>query len=58
MTEAICAMIKWARNQPNVRKIIASTDKMNVDSYSILQKNNFIKSGETETLFNWQLKLK
>jgi RimJ/RimL family protein N-acetyltransferase len=57
MTEAVSAMIKWAKKQPNIRAIIASTDKTNVDSFSILQKNNFIKSGETETLYNWRLKI-
>jgi len=58
MTEAVSAMIKWAKKQPNINTIIASTNKMNVDSFSILQKNNFIKSGETETLFNWRLEIK
>jgi [ribosomal protein S5]-alanine N-acetyltransferase len=57
MTEAVSAMIKWAKNQPDIRTIIASTDKTNVDSFSILQKNNFTKSGETETLFNWRLEV-
>jgi [ribosomal protein S5]-alanine N-acetyltransferase len=57
MTEAVSAMIKWAKNQPDIRTIIASTDKTNVDSFSILQKNNFTKSGETETLFNWRLEI-
>ena len=57
MTEAVSAMIKWANKQPSIRTIIASTDKTNVDSYSILQKNNFRKSGETETLFNWRLEI-
>jgi RimJ/RimL family protein N-acetyltransferase len=57
MTEAVSAMIKWTKKQPNIRTIIASTDKTNVDSYSILQKNNFTQSGETETLFNWRLEI-
>jgi len=57
MTEAVSAMIKWAKKQPNIRTIIASTDKNNVDSFSILQKNNFTKSGETENLYNWRLRI-
>jgi RimJ/RimL family protein N-acetyltransferase len=57
MTEAVSAMIKWAKKQPNIRTIIASTGKTNVDSFSILQKNSFTKSGETETLFNWRLEI-
>jgi ribosomal-protein-alanine N-acetyltransferase len=57
MTEAVAGIIKWAEKQPNIRSIIASTDKSNIDSYSILERNNFIKSGETETLYNWRLKI-
>jgi RimJ/RimL family protein N-acetyltransferase len=57
MTEAVAGIIKWAEKQPNIRSIIASTEKSNTDSYSILVRNNFIKSGETETLFNWRLRI-
>jgi [ribosomal protein S5]-alanine N-acetyltransferase len=56
MTEAVKGAIHWARNQPKVKSIFASTDKRNVASFLVLQKNNFIKVGETETLFNWRLK--
>jgi len=55
MTEAVSGIIKWAKNQPNVISIIASTEKSNIDSYTILERNNFIKFGETETLYNWIL---
>jgi RimJ/RimL family protein N-acetyltransferase len=57
MTEAVAGIIKWAEKQPNIRSIIASTEKSNIDSYSILERNNFIKSGETETLYNWTLRI-
>ena len=57
MTEAVAGILKWAEKQPNIRSIIASTDKSNIDSYSILERNNFIKSGETETLYNWRLRI-
>ena len=57
MTEAVAGMIKWAEKQPNIRSIIASTEKSNIDSFSILERNNFIKSGETETHFNWRLRI-
>jgi len=57
MTEAVSGMIKWAEKQPDIKSIIASTGKTNFDSFSILERNNFIKSGETESLFNWVLKL-
>ena len=57
MTEAVGGIIKWAEKQPNIRSIIASTGKSNIDSFSILERNNFIKSGETETLYNWRLRI-
>ncbi len=58
MTEAVGGMISWAKSQPKVFSIIASTDKENIGSFTILLKNNFLKIGETEILFHWKLKLK
>lgn len=58
MTEAVAAMIEWARNQPNVNSIVAGTEKNNAASSSVLEKNNFTKTGETETLFKWQIKIR
>jgi RimJ/RimL family protein N-acetyltransferase len=57
MTEAVGGMIKWAQKQPYIRSIIASTGKTNIDSFSVRERNNFIKSGETETLYHWRLKI-
>jgi [ribosomal protein S5]-alanine N-acetyltransferase len=58
MTEAVGGMISWAKSQPKIFSIIASTEKENVGSFTILLKNNFEKISETKTLFNWKLKLK
>ena len=58
MTEAVGGLIKWAKTQPKVISIIASTEKENIGSFTILLKNNFIKIGETETLFNWKIKIR
>ena len=58
MTEAVCGMITWAKAQPKVVSIIASTEKENIGSFTILLKNNFLKIGETDTLFDWKLKIK
>ena len=55
MKEAVRRMIQWAEKQPNVKSVIASTDKSNIASSSVLEKNNFIKVGETDTMFNWCL---
>ena len=58
MTEAVGGMIVWAKSQPKILSIMASTTKENIASYTILQKNDFIKIGETETLYNWKLEIK
>lgn len=55
MTEMVGAIIAWAKKQPGVSAIIASCDKDNGASISILAKNNFIRTGKTETQYNWSL---
>ncbi len=58
MIEAVGGMIKWAESQPKVFSLIASTDKDNIASSTILKKNNFLKVSESETKYNWKLILK
>jgi [ribosomal protein S5]-alanine N-acetyltransferase len=55
MTEIVGGIIEWAKMQPNVKSIIASTDKSNTASFKVLQKNNFDKIGEKDTQLNWKL---
>ncbi|MBC7537040.1 MAG: GNAT family N-acetyltransferase [Ferruginibacter sp.] len=55
MTEIVNGIIEWAKSQPIVKSIIASSDKVNAASFKVLEKNNFIRIGETETSFNWKL---
>lgn len=57
MTEAVAGIIQWARQQPAVKAFVAGTDKTNIASYTILQKNGFVQSGETETGFIWRLEI-
>lgn len=57
MTEAVGGMIEWAKQQPDAKAIIASTDKTNVASDTILQKNQFVKTGESDELYHWKLNL-
>jgi RimJ/RimL family protein N-acetyltransferase len=57
MTEAVNGMIQWAEKQPQVKSIFASTEKSNIASSTILEKNNFIKFEETDTLFNWRFRI-
>jgi ribosomal-protein-alanine N-acetyltransferase len=58
MTEAVAGIISWAAKEPAVKAIIASTEKINIASFSVLEKNKFTKTGETGSLFNWQLLIK
>ncbi len=58
MTEIVTGIIDWAKTQIKVKSIIASTDKLNMASFKVLKKNNFIKIKETETSFNWKLEIK
>lgn len=58
MTEVVGGIIEWSKTQEIVKAITASTDKTNIASFKVLEKNNFIKTGETETSFNWKLIIK
>ena len=57
MTEIVQGIIGWAKSQQGVKSIVASTEKTNVASYKVLQKNRFVKTHETETLFRWKLQI-
>ena len=57
MTEAVSGMITWAKTQLEVTAIIASTEKTNTPSFKVLEKNGFIKTGETAALFNWKVEI-
>lgn len=57
MTEAVGGMIKWANNRKNLKAIIAKTEKENLVSAAVLQKNQFIKTGESDDLYLWAKEL-
>lgn len=57
MTEALGGMISWAKKQIGVKAMVASTNKDNIASFTILIRNNFTKTGESETMFKWRLVL-
>jgi ribosomal-protein-alanine N-acetyltransferase len=57
MTEAVQGMISWAAKQDKVKAVIASTDKTNVGSYIILEKNGFRKVSESKEQFNWHFSI-
>ncbi len=57
MTEIVSGIIGWAKTQATVKSILASTEKTNIASFKVLEKNKFLQIGETETSLQWQLKL-
>jgi len=57
MTEAIGRIIEWAKEQPDVKAVFASTKKENIASYAILEKNNFLHIGEVDDMLSWKLEL-
>ena len=57
MTEIVSGIISWMRTQPKVKSVIASTEKTNIASFKVLEKNMFVKLSETETFLRWRLEL-
>ena len=57
MTEAVAGMIKWAKEQPEVKSIYAETGLDNFASMSVLKKNGFVQLNKGNELCFWKLKL-
>ena len=57
MTEAVGGILQWVKTQPEVRKVLASTEKANTASHGILQKNSFSQISETGSIINWEIKV-
>lgn len=55
MTEAVGGMTNWAFEQPEVKIILAETDKSNLASQHVLNKNGFEPFAETDTIYWWRL---
>jgi RimJ/RimL family protein N-acetyltransferase len=53
MTEAVGGIIEWAATQPHVNAVVAFTEKGNTASYTVLLKNGFQKTEESETMYKW-----
>ncbi|MBL4631480.1 MAG: GNAT family N-acetyltransferase [Paraglaciecola sp.] len=53
MTEAVQCITNWAIHQANVKAVMASTDKTNIASYTVLEKNAFVKVGQSKQQFHW-----
>lgn len=58
MTEAVEGMINWAKQRPDVHFILAETDKENVASIKIVQKNNFQLFDTRGKMLWWKVEVK
>ena len=45
MTETIAGMLKWLRDQDQIKCVMAETDLSNPSSIRVLEKNNFTETG-------------
>jgi len=58
MTEMVAGIIEWARSQEKICSILANTEKSNISSFRVLQKNQFLLVAESESMLHWKLVLK
>lgn len=56
MTEAVKAVIEWAVLQDGVECVIAETEKFNIASHRVLEKNRMTVYKETEGFLWWRYK--
>lgn len=58
MTEIVGGMLEWVKTQPTVKTVIASTEKENISSCKVLEKNGFTNYGENGNLILWKRMVK
>lgn len=56
ITEAVEVLCHWALKEKYVRSVKAETNKENIASQKVLQKNGFVFMGEKDGMLQWQLK--
>ncbi|GIO18089.1 N-acetyltransferase [Oceanobacillus oncorhynchi subsp. incaldanensis] len=56
-TEALAALLKWAKHTYEVDKVIAETHLDNPASMRVLEKVNMQKEKQTESMLYWKLDL-
>jgi [ribosomal protein S5]-alanine N-acetyltransferase len=57
MSEILQAMIPWFKSQEKVKLICAITDKDNIASHRVLQKNGFVLESTEYENWSWELYL-
>jgi [ribosomal protein S5]-alanine N-acetyltransferase len=58
MSEAVGGMIQWAALQPEIRTILAETDKTNKASIKIMEKNHFLLTETKAKMLWWKIDVK
>jgi ribosomal-protein-alanine N-acetyltransferase len=54
MTEMVGALVSWAKQQPQVERIVADTEAQNIASQKVLKKNGFSLFGRVEDILWWE----
>jgi RimJ/RimL family protein N-acetyltransferase len=54
MTEFLGGFVEWLKSQTKVKSILACTEKSNISSYRVLEKNMFFKIDEKDNLMKWK----
>ena len=55
MTEAVSAIIAWARSQEQVKGVLAETNETNLGSIRVVEKNNFRRYGRKDKMILWKI---
>ncbi|NBA88977.1 GNAT family N-acetyltransferase [Emticicia sp. CRIBPO] len=58
MTETLSGAIKWAREQKEIRSIVAETKPQNIASIRVLAKNNFKEINKEDEKIIWRFDVK
>lgn len=56
MTEAAQTLTRWALAQPDCLGVIATTDPENLPSHRILEKIGYVRNGEKDNEWLWEIK--
>lgn len=57
MTEMVGGMLDWLKTQPLVKSVVASTEKTNLASFKVLERQGFVQSDQSESMDYWKLVL-
>jgi predicted acetyltransferase len=58
MTEFLGGIVEWLKSQTKVKSILACTEKSNISSYRVLEKNGFLRIEDEGNLMKWKFIMK